>query len=277
MIRFDEMHAILESFGREFQHEAFRRTFAQWALDFKHSPCPKIVVSGLSLQDDAVLDFGHQMLAHRVLPLPADQFYFEWTHTATVTHVASKDDPAVGTEHTYACGMFVRVLWRREDSLKISLLRVTNWLGGTAYVPVAADVYGEKARGLLNADIEQLNDEDKDIRTHLDEMLSVLSLMSIKDVKKTETRPAARLKAKRADRGLPPLPEYVTLHVSRSIMETEREAAGIPRNSPRPHFRRGHIRMLRMATGDQRPVAVSPSWVNAAPGNARVPGYVVKP
>jgi hypothetical protein len=170
----------------------------------------------------------------------------------------------------------MRVVEHTDGILRVAMMRGADSKFGSGFdLAYTINLYGEKAEFLLNSPWDNLSSWDRTARSYLDEMLSFFSLLAIKDVAKTEHKIPDRQKEKREKRGLPPLPEYVTLHVSRQAVEREAAAVGIDRSSPRPHFRRGHIRTLHRGTDGQRIIPVAPSWVNSAPGEGRVPIYRV--
>lgn len=244
-----------------------------WSDHFPHDVAAKFVVSGVDLRDAAIRDFGVQMLQHNVLALPASAFYFQWDQE--VTTLDGKE------RFTEIAAMFVVIESQSVDSLRI------NGLGGMIGpesvgrgfdLPFSIDLYGQKAIDLLNMTMPDLRAATKDttdiaIKTRIEELLAFLSALAMASVEKDKRAPAPRLQAKRAKRGLQPLPEYVVLRLSQSIVESLNP--GADRSSPRPHFRRGHIRVIYKGSDRQRVVPVAPSWVNAEPGQARIPSYKV--
>ena len=95
--------------------------------------------------------------------------------------------------------------------------------------------------------------------------LSIAALLSMKIVDKSATAPSARINQKRARQGRAPLDRNLFIRLSKPARDALHEA--VTHASPRPHFRRGHMRDL----GDGRYVPVSPSMVM---GDAPLPKKV---
>lgn len=100
-----------------------------------------------------------------------------------------------------------------------------------------------------------------------------LVALNCKDVDKTSHGPTARMARRRAERGLPPLISYTTLHIKAGVRSHYESAhTATDRTRPRFHFRRGHVRTLQ--TG--RKVLVSPSYVGSFSDGVVVKDYDVR-
>jgi hypothetical protein len=253
-----------------------RRRWHHWASEWPNDAA-KFVLNGIDLYDEAVLDFGRQMACYRALAMPASAIFVQWDMAAIRSHVM--DVGNISNIPPDVTGIFVRVLSQDEQCLKISMTRVSKSSGlRGADVPIAIDLFGAEAERLLNLPRQKdIIDADSIVRTYLEELLAFLAVLAIKDVKRVQHAPSPRLRAKREKKNLPPLPDYVVLYVSSAAIARAGQEIGVDRSSPRPHFRRGHIRTLYRGSDQQRLVAVAPSWVRAEPGQARVPNYIVKP
>ena len=96
--------------------------------------------------------------------------------------------------------------------------------------------------------------------------MSCIGLMSLKTAVVTTEPPPAKLNAARIRKGKPPISEVVTIRIKKQ----DRHSFGATHASPRPHWRRGHVRRLP----DGKVVMVSPHPVM---GQAEIPTtYKVK-
>jgi hypothetical protein len=242
----------------------------EWSTSFPRD-CPKFELRGVDLYDDNVVDFGKQMCASHVLAYPADAFYFQWEHWAVKETETTLDgvsrfvmrnaQPGEKTAMRQTCGLFVYMVLS-ETSSKAHMVRCSRHDNETAAsIPIGLDLYGNRCADLLNGTFATPADEFAS--SLVVELLAFLSVLTIKQAKQTAIRPSPRAQAKRQKRGEPPLPEYVTIHLTPATVEAASDSAGF-RNSPRPHFRRGHIRFINRGTDKERIIPVAPSWVNAS-------------
>jgi len=270
-LRYDDFRRILRGMARNGSvHEVPQMVRDGWTSWDQNWPddCAKFVLDDADIYDSDLLDFGLQMAAHNVLAMPASAFFIQWRHDVTI------DRHGVPTTEVQDSALFVLVLQDGGGVLKIGMMHGAIRRGEQGLnFPVAIDLYGQKAADILNGKENSWGDVDLVIATNLRELLTFLALLSAKDIIKEPHRPNERLQVKRAKKGLPPLPAFVRLKVPGTLVERERQAAGVDRSSPRPHFRRGHIRLIYKGTEKQRVVAVAPSLVNASRGAVEIRPY----
>jgi len=282
-ILYDEFRHSLERMGElgpyDPEHATEAREMAviwrSWSEQFPHNTAAKFVLDGIDLSDAIIRDFGVQMLQHQVLAFPSAAFYLQWDQDMT--------NLLNGKRFTQSTAMFVVVEEQTDDVLRVHML--CGMIGpadvGRGFdLPIRINLYGQKATDLINMPwpddttaLEYQKQLDLQSKTHIEELLCFLSTLAMTSVEKERRGPSPRIQAKRIKRGQDPLPDYVLLRFSPSVADSMRSA--VDRASPRPHFRRGHVRVIYKGSDRQRIVAVAPSWVNASPGQGRVPIYRV--
>lgn len=100
---------------------------------------------------------------------------------------------------------------------------------------------------------------DDEIHSVADAVLGYMSMLSSRDVlRKTEPPPHA-LNKKRKQRGRPQINEINYVSIRRQSTERSEQAGGT-HASPRPHWRRGHIRRILSSTGP-RVIPIAPMLV----------------
>lgn len=230
----------------------FQDAWLLWLDLFNFEGCASFLLSGDHIEDESLADFGRQMLEHRFVAMPAEDIYFQWEASATGNNTHS---------------LSVMVLEAEPDKLlRIGILKSFDGVGLS--FPMIIDLYGENAFSLMNCEFESLPPQNitdiydkRNMRMVLDELFGCLSLLVSKGTEKIHHGPSDRIKSKRVKKGLPPITEYVEIK-TRSDLKHYGAGYSAERGSPRPHFRRGHIRELYRGTVKSRKVAVSPTFVN---------------
>lgn len=199
--------------------------------------------------DAALEDFGLELLREELLSLPFDACYFEWDYEEVTQALLAlqHDDDMLLWNWQKAEGK-----WGGTLPYRFSRKRVSRQLRASGHCVGAdeASMFGD-----LTASIE----------TSIGSVAACVGLLSAKGVAKevVETRPAVN--AKRVARGKEPFHSYTYV---RTTISPRRQGQG-SHASPRPHFRRGHIRHL-----EEKMVQVRPHFVMADPGE--MPTYKVK-
>jgi hypothetical protein len=111
-------------------------------------------------------------------------------------------------------------------------------------------------------------------------LFAALLLLNTKGIKK-EVIECERLNRKRTASGKPPIPRHTYITIGRVYRSAGGEAADdyLPRKSPRPHWRRGHLRHIRIGKGRTatKPVFIEGRLVSLASDTAiEAPTYMVK-
>lgn len=163
------------------------------------------------------------------------------------------------------------------------------WLGIRAIQPVWLKPLLPEERAAAPSDIEtdpeQLVEETyiKDAGTAFAALSAALLLMNTAGVAR-EVIDVAKLNKRRVLSNKPPIPRHTYIrigHVYRRAVGEEKEEY-VPRRSPRPHWRRGHVKMVHHGPGrvqlrqvyiQPRLVAYNPQQETAEP---RAPAYSVK-
>jgi len=284
MMLFDEFLSGLGDVHFAQNDPVWSKVLHEWSTSFPRD-CPKFELRGVDLYDDNVVDFGKQMCVSHVLAYPADAFYFQFEHWAVKETETTLDgfsrffmrnaQQGDKTAMRQTCGLFVYMA-PSETSSKAHMVRCSRLDNETIVgIPVGIDLYGNACANLLNGTLDSQADEFA--LSLVVELLAFLSLLSIKQAKHTAIQHSPRVQAKRKKRGEAPLPDYITIHLTSAIVDAASDAAGF-RNSPRPHFRRGHIRFINRGTDRERIVPVAPSWVNASGVSApTIRPYRVRP
>lgn len=272
-LRYDEFRQILRSMARDgspdligdFDHPAIQHGWPSWDALWPDD-CAKFIIDGVDIYDDKVVEFGVQMAYHKALQFPAKSTFIQWRALVSSNSESYHQDTA----------LFVQILSSDEQHLKVGFLHGSiNPLGRGFDLPFAVNLYGDKAATLINSDGDDLSDRDLTLKTYIEEMLAFLSILACKGLKRETVAPSHRQQARRSKKGMPPLPSFVRVSTTVSEIEIEAEQHGFLRSSPRPHFRRGHVRTLYRNTEGQRIVVVSPTWVNAEPGEVPIRPYMV--
>lgn len=90
-------------------------------------------------------------------------------------------------------------------------------------------------------------------------LIAAIMLLNSKFTRKTNTEVSEKLNKKRQKNNRPQLLSYTTVDLRDLIISTER---GGTHASPRPHWRRGHIRTLQ----NGKKIPIEPCLVNWEPG-----------
>lgn len=227
--------------------------------------CPLITVDAAELANgNGLLWTGRDLLAAGVLPVPASRFCIEADFTlepSLVPDMESVDRVIVCAEATDSNALIlsgaIRGLPRRSRE------RVWFLTPGCAYLFANSNVRHGSGEVPFNTDIywPDLNIDSpfQDILVRV--VLTTLALMLSPDAEKTYSPPAEKHNRKRAANGRVRIPGRTIVRVNPDRLRNVSESARGSRASPKPHFRRGHIRKLP----NGKRIIIRPMLVGVAP------------
>lgn len=257
--------------------------------------CAKFVVDGLDLQllnAGIYQEFGIELLRHGLAIPPANFTYFQFDtdmnhHRKIMEKLASRMD----TEGDRRTADLLRsdLLAQKQETFGVFVAVTGNVTPSSCpCLIVEARRHGDEVTVGGRGECDLMSTEAVDaflpladdsfdtpvLASLLLNYLTHIGLLSSKFTKRHEHAPKPSANKKRVASGKPPLPSYIALRLDFSEMESEaKQYSGGTRESPRPHFRRGHVRTL----SDGRKVVVSPAWVLADPANLpSLPEYTIK-
>jgi hypothetical protein len=221
------------------------------------APTPRFEFDGRLLTDEMV-QAGNDAFRRGLLPLPAGEFYYQWergegslrTRTGVVGGAIEDGSIVLGWAERSEVGVF----------------------------KLGASVCGSDGirftwnDAVVNADIRGREAGEELFRALVAEFFALTISLRCRDVVVNECGPSPAVKRKREKRGLQPIFEYKRITIKpelRAIYEAASEE--FARNSPRLHFRRGHVRRLPQG----RETYVSPCWAGNANAGVIAKDYVV--
>lgn len=189
---------------------------------------------------------GVDALNRNLLPLPAENCFFQLSLP------------------NYDCGLYVE---GRRGASTVSVVVVVDDRSGNGVRAIGDVCFGpEEARAAVRlssayVSSELAEDLTEDLKNIAMLVFPLTMALRCRDVIVSDCGPSASIKRKREKRGLPPLIEYKKLTIRPELRAVyEAASADYARQSPRFHFRRGHVRAL--SSGAE--TYVSPCWVGSA-------------
>lgn len=202
---------------------------------------------------DGAYDFALDLVEHRVFALPSTSCWFQTCISITGNHVAHLGLLAFNLVVNDDVEQISFVGFRTAPELgndRIMLLGV-----GTFIIDEGWDGWKNLSHVVLT--VTRLSEEQTSylVGNIAGTLMWFVGLLNFKGLE-TETHPSKALATARARAKKPPLPTYIIVKVPK--VSTRRSMADIAsgRSSPRPHYRRGHIRNVGGAF-----VPVRPSFV----------------
>ena len=195
----------------------------------------------------AVEKFGFDLVKHSLFSLPFPRCYFEWTDNH---------------------GLWCQFCWVDFDGRLClwTTMRLDQGWGCDIPVRLSLDKLADrlKAEGPISTiehDVYQITTE-----TTVRECVACVATLAVKGVDREIVSVPERVNAKRVSQGRRPLPSYTVIRLD---VYGKRQGGG-SHASPRPHWRRGHVRRL---PGGETTV-VRPHVVMGEPG--ALPTYQIK-
>lgn len=228
----------------------------------RREKCEKFVFD--STPELYLAEFSIDMVKEGLFQLPFNECYFQWEGDDGIYCMFAISNASeleiIGDKVLIFPTRYNKEHGRWEYTLPISLI-VSN-LKTLIISRGTLDITGTCGKDAYATENEKFYEK------YIRELFACTTILATRGVTRTVVSVgSAQTNRKRARKGFPPLPTY-TVVGTQNLRSTRGE--GGTHASPRPHFRRGHVRTL--AEGKQ--TLVRPCIVMAEPG--AMPNYMVK-
>jgi len=231
---FDRAFDVILKYG-------IRENLSKEAIFFSYLDVPKFIFNG-DISKEAH-DFAWDLIENDIFSLPSERVYYQFD-------LDDRDVCIFICQIEMQFSIFGVVIGGEKNP------RHTGWIKARLKENHKADLWADS-----------LADEGA-LRAIFHAMLQLTSMLMFKGLKKSEITIPARLNRKREQRGERKLPSYTVIDTRHYYEKTGHQ--GGTHASPRPHFRRGHVRVL--PAGNK--TIVRPCFVMAE--TAQMPTYQVR-
>lgn len=208
--------------------------------------------------DQGIYQFGLELLKHQVFALPSDVVWLEFYPVPDQkVGILAVSEPGDGIK----IAAFGFVADPKVRNPKGSDVQIT----GNIYL---RDDWQWEVPNLRNPDDDHVFSNNSN--RLLADLIFLIGLLNSKGLMRTEKPAPERLNKHRIRAGKAPINAVVEIKVPADYRYGDAKDAADMRSSPRPHFRRGHVR--RHGEGL---VLVRPTWVMGGPENAGPKSYRV--